>query len=484
MPRAHFDDLDGPLAIAVQAAWDNELPQARVDLASSRILSQLKLAGGSKAFTSTALFGMADRFESRIGRLLVWVAIAASLVVGAFFVGRFTFSRADHAVVADGGNNSNSPPIENKVETFGFARSTGEIQFGRVPPVSVQAIQRAGSTDPSDLILFGKGPRESIALGQGFLLDSPFVRGLGIDQRGSMDRFAGTPVDSSIKSGLFIHVFDPQVSPRSRVLTKNEVAGRYVVSPDGKWIVTQYGLQIEVETEMAVQLPGDWSRVQRVEFVGLAHLMLMRTREGYDKVKSCQLEILSFPSLESQREIVDVDRETLFANMNLEHSTGEAIGVLTAERKVRIYDATGEKHLVETTKPIVGNLRAIAISANKQWMATSSGDSSLYIYDTSTGEPKHRLPSKSGPLDVLGTNAIAFSPDNRFLAAGVGQVLVVYDVETGRVVKKFPKNSGMADQIFWSSDGRSLTSVIHSFVQRYPDGSERYIYPSMSLWSF
>lgn len=464
MSESHLHDLEGPLAVAVQAAWDDELHQDRVDLATRRILDQLELAECRIAPALATLPKTSDRFAGRRGRSFASFTVAASMLIGAFFLGKSTSNRHDLAFVDHSGKATNLPTTDNKPQTFVFVTATPDPRIATglafLPRISVQAIRGPGSTDPTDVILFGKGPRESIALGQ------------------------GSPVEPPKTKASLIHVFDPRVSPRSRVLTQNEVAGSFVVSPDGQWIVTQSGLQIEVETEHTNQLPGDWSQVQRVQFSGLDRLLLTRTGPGATGVDSCQLEILSYPTMKKLRDIIDLESGFVVTTTSNLRATDHEIGLLFADRKVRIYDTSSDKQTAEVKTAHNNTVRAIAISENRQWLATSSENEELFVHDFATGELKHRLTSGTEHPMLREARSIAFSPDNRYLAVGEAQRLVVYEVESGEVVVKFANSSGNCDQILWSSDSRSLTIVHGSFIQRYPDGHEESVYPYLSKCSF
>jgi len=396
------------------------------------------------------------RTERHAGRLLAILAVAASMLIGTFYFGRITSNRRDLASVSQTDRPVNPSPIEDRTPTTGLASSEQPTLMAFVPRVSLQAIRRPGSVDPMDVIVFGPGPRNSIALGQGDPFEQPQI------------------------PGAYIHIFDPRISPRSRVLTQNEVKGVFVVSPDGKLIVTQSGLQIVVETEQATQLPGDWSQVSKVQFCGLDRLLITRAGLG-----SRSVEVLTFPKLERVREITDTDLDSSFTADNLGKSglKDHEIWLLQQDGEIRIFDSMNDTQLVLLKSTHSGSARTVAISTNRQLLAIATNSAELLLHDLAAGKLKYRLSSGSELASLREARTMAFSPDNRLLAVAEIQRVVVYDVESGRVVEGFPNSSGGGDQILWGSNSRDLTVIHGSYIQRYQDGHEVSVYPFISHWS-
>lgn len=83
---------------------------------------------------------------------------------------------------------------------------------------------------------------------------------------------------------------------------------------------------------------------------------------------------------------------------------------------------------------------------------TNPKDSAPVLFDLETGEERMRY---FGPRWVVG--ALDFSPDGRLLAAGCAdELLYVWDVASGALVKKLSAHKNGVTAVRWASDGSSL----------------------------
>lgn len=435
-------DLEGPLALAVQAAWKEELVPSQVDAMAERVRQAVQQK------RAIAYRTLPKKMRAEV---LGWLTLAASLLLGVFCLGRMTAPPTK--VVVYGFQGAKTP--EESASPLGIYSS----HFAFTSRMVLQAVKNLANEDPSDLLLFGKGPQGSIALGQGFPLNLPK------------------------SEEAFIHVFEPRVSPRSRVLRKHAVTGAFAVSPDGKWIVTQSGWQIEVETEDASQLAGDWSQVERVQFVGLDRLVLTRVRTNADGKDAKSVQVFRYPELQSLKEMEGLEPEGAIAILDRPAVLGASVGLIdSSDQKLRVYDTHADKTVAELKTVLQGNVRAIAISADQKWIATAGGESAVLLHAFATGELQQKLANENQPPSLGAARAIAFSPDGKYLAAGEVQNLVIYEVATGKLVKVFPSSSGGADEIVWSQDGKQLTTVHGSYIQSEPGRADESVYPHVAQW--
>ncbi len=87
-------------------------------------------------------------------------------------------------------------------------------------------------------------------------------------------------------------------------------------------------------------------------------------------------------------------------------------------------------------------VRAVEYSPDGKRLLTASIDGSIAMWDAETFREIYRL-RVDGEV-----NDATFSPDGTLIAAGSGQTISVWDVETGKILKQF---SGLTDEI-WSID--------------------------------
>ncbi|XP_060648321.1 superkiller complex protein 8 [Drosophila nasuta] len=93
---------------------------------------------------------------------------------------------------------------------------------------------------------------------------------------------------------------------------------------------------------------------------------------------------------------------------------------------------------------------SVAVSSDGQTIASSSLDSSMFLWDAKTGEKKHKL--TFGPVDLW---TVGFSPCNKYVISGLNDGKIsMYSVETGK-----------AEQVLDAQNGKYTLSIAYS-----PDG--------------
>ncbi|WP_372365261.1 protein kinase [Candidatus Uabimicrobium sp. HlEnr_7] len=102
------------------------------------------------------------------------------------------------------------------------------------------------------------------------------------------------------------------------------------------------------------------------------------------------------------------------------------------------------------TKPI----KLIAFSANGKFLASSSGEKILRLWDVEKNIELAKISDHSGTV-----NSMTFSPDSKILASGSDDSIVVLsNVRTGKVLAKFTGHSNAITSIKFSPNGQLLAS--------------------------
>src|SRR5687767_11701557 len=130
------------------------------------------------------------------------------------------------------------------------------------------------------------------------------------------------------------------------------------------------------------------------------------------------------------------------------------------------------------TKPI----NAVAFSPDGRWLASGGKDDTIKIWDIATGHVLRTLYAHSSNV-----NALAVSPDGKFLASASGDMtdkrdlatfmrggiaggiadntVRIWDVRTGREVRVLRGHELPVGGVAFSSDGRSLTSASGDLIK-------------------
>ena len=86
-------------------------------------------------------------------------------------------------------------------------------------------------------------------------------------------------------------------------------------------------------------------------------------------------------------------------------------------------------------------------------LATASFDSNIKLWSAKDGKCLHTLSKHKSPV-----YSVAFSPDGKYLASGsTDKCALVWEVETGRLVKSFEGKGGIFE-VCWNSFGDKIAA--------------------------
>jgi len=102
----------------------------------------------------------------------------------------------------------------------------------------------------------------------------------------------------------------------------------------------------------------------------------------------------------------------------------------------------------------------VAFSPDGSRALSGGQDGFLILWDLKTGHEVHRFGGKQAGL----ITGVAFSPDGRSAVSGLsGQqpccALILWEVDSGRVIRRLEGHQGFASQVLFSPDGRLIVSA-------------------------
>ncbi|MBD2184071.1 serine/threonine protein kinase [Planktothrix sp. FACHB-1355] len=131
--------------------------------------------------------------------------------------------------------------------------------------------------------------------------------------------------------------------------------------------------------------------------------------------------------------------------------------VITSNANNAIKNNLAETYLSNPYNTLLGHLsrvNGIAFSPDGEILASGSGDSTIKLWDISTGKQIRTL---WGHLS--GVSAIAFSPDGQTLAsASADNTIKLWDVSTGKLLHTLIGHSGWVSSVAFSPDGQTIAS--------------------------
>ena len=122
-----------------------------------------------------------------------------------------------------------------------------------------------------------------------------------------------------------------------------------------------------------------------------------------------------------------------------------------------VWDLTTERK-VATMSPPFGRSIALSFSPDGRLLAAADGDALVRVYDASTGS------LRGTPAEFLLEHfTVAFSPDGKsVLTGGADKTISIIDVESRKVTRMLPKQSGMVSSLDVSADGKQAAVVYRS----------------------
>src|SRR5262249_32686446 len=124
-----------------------------------------------------------------------------------------------------------------------------------------------------------------------------------------------------------------------------------------------------------------------------------------------------------------------------------------ADKTVRLWDpATGKTDAV--LKEHADGVNGVRFSPDGKMLASASADQTAFLWDVASR--KVTATFKAAKEDKYGFYSVIFSPDGRTLAATVHKAAILWDVKTGKELRRL---EGVLGGLTFSPDGKLLAFI-------------------------
>jgi WD40 repeat protein/serine/threonine protein kinase len=145
---------------------------------------------------------------------------------------------------------------------------------------------------------------------------------------------------------------------------------------------------------------------------------------------------------------------------------GRRLASASADGTVRLWDsASGQEvrtlkgHAGQvSTKALFRQVNSVAFSPNGAWLASGSGDGTVRLWDSVSGQELRALQQQTGRSPSW-IQSVAFSPDGRRLASAGGTEVKIWDAASGQELYTLKGHTTGLTSVAYSPDGKRLASA-------------------------
>ena len=238
----------------------------------------------------------------------------------------------------------------------------------------------------------------------------------------------------------------------ARITADTHVTSRFAVAPDGRrllsaggyaWDADSVRLRFDEDTDIRVwQLP---ERLRSDEAAGETH-------PGLEQPGAVVGEVWHRPPGHVYDIALSSDGQRAVACLNC---------------RVFAFDPhSGE--ILETMAVHEDLVRGVAVSPDGRWIASGGFDATVRLWDS--GNPHEVRPFATERVADGGTgrpfSQVAFSPDGRYLLAGSRNDLLMWELESGDLVRRFAGHTNAPRRVVFSPGGELVASGAHDGTAR------------------
>jgi len=234
------------------------------------------------------------------------------------------------------------------------------------------------------------------------------------------------------------------------IITANALTYDLAVSPDSKWVVTgerenRRAILYNLETEQTALL-NHGARVFGVDFS--PDNAFVATAGENSKV--------SIWDLTTGERAFDLENSS--SVLSVAYQPGGTHLAAGMHNKIIIWDTETQEQV--TTLLQAGDIDAVAYSHDGALLATASSEGTIRVWDMTGNYTGQSLLRMNGQA-----LAIAFSPDDRWLAAGgTSTFAYLWDISLGEEVSRLPHSEAVSSVSF-STDGKLLATASRKVIQ-------------------
>jgi hypothetical protein len=473
-----FDDLEGMLRLAVEQIAAAPQPAGLADRLIERAAKYEPLAVSSPVKPMSWLYLAAGCGAVAVLLLAAWIGsgFMGSDLLGSGLDGDLPVEKPSavppepHETVSQETQPEKAPalPPPSALAKGGGATSDGATS----PPASASPEQ---GTPPQ---AFGGNPA---AGGGRRLAGTNPSRYMSVAAEGTVLVSTGgkAPITLGAKhaftSEAILHVWDWSKSDVSRPMDAS-CSQSFAVSPDGKWVVTADGQRIEIASGKGGRFPNFEGDVRRVLFSRDGRRMAVLVDAGNN---TATVRVVEFFGGKQLCEISNLWPAMLPAAFLPD---GSGIFLMGSDNFVRRYDAATGQELQKFEPAHQNSVRTMLASPSGKLLCSAGSRGDIYLWEVATGKLLHQLTVEPEVYAKTGVYSVAFSPDEAHVAGGGVGNLLLWSVATGKVTRQFPRNSGGAEHIRFSSDGKMITTIRGFYGTEGPAGEDLLVYPTKQEW--